>query len=1851
MSKFTHLHVHSHYSLLDGLPKIDEILDYAQKFGMDSVALTDHGVIYGAVEFYKKATERKIKPIIGTELYLALERMVDKKPNIDDKRYHIILLVKNEIGYKNLVKLLTKAHLEGFYYKPRIDEELLKQYSEGLICLSACLQGKIPKLILAKRIEEAEKTAQKYQEIFGTDNFYLELQHHPNIREQKIVNEALITISKKFGIPLVATNDCHYLKPEDAQAQDILMLINTGADPNDPERLTLKADDFSMRSPEKMAEDFKEIPEAIENTQKIVNLCNFQFTLGKTKLPQFEVPSGKTQDEYLRELCYRGLKRRFGENVSSEIIKRLEYELSVIKQTGFASYFLIVQDFVNWAKENRIVVGPGRGCLLLGTKILMADGTQKEIQKIEIGDSIISGEEKIRKVTNIFNYDINEKVAAIEAKMPPGKKLFLTADHKLLATRHQMCPVMKGDKKTICKPTCNRSCKNQLWKDYKLEWIEAKNLRKNDFLVYPITSSYHCREVIFDLFKFDKHLKGDKEFVWYEIGTNKLIPKKVKRYIKLDKKLARLLGFYLAEGFVRLEKKFKGKDISHGIIGFGFNKNEIKNIEEVRKLLWEIFGLNSSLAPHKKRGGIEVLAYSRVVAKFFKKLCGKGALNKSIPPQIIKSPNKIIISLLTALFKGDGSNKGVMRISFDSVSYNLISQVKLLLARLGIMASVKSRKYKEKNWNPSYKLTISGKQLFKYNQIFKDFRIPIKKQKFYRNDYFIQGNYIFFPVKNLEIKGYHGKVYDFTVEKDVSYVANDITVHNSVGGSLVSYLLNITNIDPLKYNLLFERFLNPERVSMPDIDLDFTDRRRDEVIEYVRQKYGQDKVAQIITFGTMAARAVIRDVGRALGYPYLFCDKIAKMIPFGQTLDETLAKIPEFRQLYEMDSTAQKLIEFARKLEGVARHASTHACGVVISAEPLDSICPLQHPTQDDEAIVTQYEMHSIEDLGLLKMDFLGLKNLTIIEDALARIYKVQDKKIDIENIPLDDKETFKLFQRGETIGVFQLECLPGDTIVSNTTLKKLYKRKNKKTLRSIYLNGGEVRSNRILSILESGEKELYTLIAENNWYIKASKDHYFLTENGWEKLENIKVGDKILIKTKAKHLVYNTCQICGKQIDGQKEGKSKFCYKCSASFYRNPSKKVSREKIKEGRLRFYQQGGKPWNYGVTTENNEIWRKTAEKISKALSGRTFEEVYGIEKAKELKKKISQRSKGENNPMFGKPSPHRKGGFREDLGHYVRSTWEADFARILKLHNLDYKYEPRTFRVIKQNGEIVHYTPDFYVKSTSNFYEIKGWLHELDQEKIELFQQQYPQYNLVLISATKFAEFALKYKTLINWECPRIPTKQSFNFIKVKEIKYSGKEKTYDIVMQSPGNNFVANGFLVHNSDGMRRYLKQLKPTEFEDIIAMVALYRPGPIQFIPDYIAGKHKKKKITPLHPKLKPILEKTFGVCIYQEQLMQIARDLAGFSLSEADVLRKAIGKKIKSLLLEQKEKLVEGMRKNGIEKEIAHKIWEWILPFARYGFNRSHATAYAQIAYQTAYLKAHFTVEFMSSLLTSEQADVERIGFLIEECKRMGIEVLPPDINESWRNFTAIPGKKQIRFGLLAIKNVGGNFVEALVKERELRGSFQSIEDFLLRINSKDLNKKSLESLIKAGVFDKFAERNLLFFNLEKLLEFNRENQRTKFIGQKGLFDKFSLKSKIQLQKTRPATKSEKLAWEKELLGLFVSSHPLEDFKHIFEKKIIKISELNSNSNKNNHRVKIGGIISRIKKIITRNGKPMLFMNLEDLSDKIEIVVFPSMIERNPTAFQENKIVLVSGRVDNRDGIPKLICEDIEEILEET
>ena len=1080
-SNFVHLHVHSHYSLLDGLIKIDDLITRAKECGMDALALTDHGTMYGAIEFYQKAKKAGIKPIIGVEAYVAKRGHLKKTPKLDSNPYHLVLLAKNQKGYKNLSKLTTIAHLKGHYYKPRIDKELLKKYSEGLIALSSCMRGEVPLHLSIGKDTEVEKMALEYQEIFGKGNFYLELQIHPGLEGQKDlhdeVNQKILNLSEKTDIPVVATNDVHYLDREDYEAHDILLCVQTGNIVTDQNRLRQgKEEDYSFRPPKEMEKLFKDVPEVISNTQKIANQCSLEFKLGEAILPRFEVPGGETPDSYLKKLCYRGLIERYAKNksllkkeeiskeelkevVGEKVFKRFQYEYGVIKKMGYAPYFLITWDFVKYAKDNKIIVGPGRG---------------------------------------------------------------------------------------------------------------------------------------------------------------------------------------------------------------------------------------------------------------------------------------------------------------------------------------------------------------------------------------------------------------------------------SAAGSIVSYALDITTIDPLRYDLLFERFLNPARISMPDIDLDFADDRRDEVIQYVTEKYGKERVSQIITFGTMAARNAIRDVGRALGMAYNDVDRIAKMIPMFMNLETALKKVPELKAAMDEDPAIERLVKMAQKLEGVARHASTHAAGVVISRDPLVEHVPIQHATRGDgSSTVVQYSMFDLEAIGLLKMDFLGLSNLTVIRNALRIIRKIRGKEIEIDKVPLDDQKTFELLRKGRTTGVFQLE----------------------------------------------------------------------------------------------------------------------------------------------------------------------------------------------------------------------------------------------------------------------------------------------------------------------------------------------------------------------------------------SSGMKRYLKELKPTKFEDIVAMVALYRPGPMEWIPDYIKGKHKPESVKYLHPKLEPILKETYGVAVYQEQVLRIARDLAGFSLGEADVLRKAVGKKIRKLLIEQKKKFVEGVEKEGHGKELGEKLFSFIEPFADYGFNKAHATCYAMIAYQTAYLKANYPAEFMAALLTSDQGNTDRVAIEVSECRQMEIEVLPPCVNESFVEFGVIKKTGNITFGLGAIKNVGLKPAEIIVGERQKNGKYKDLDDFVKRVCSHhEVGKKPLESLIQSGALDNLGERGVLLRNLDRILSYGGEMGRSSLNGQTDFFAGLKIDGApaFELRAAEPMPKKECLAWEKKLLGLYLSDHPLKEMEDFFVKNITSFSELKER--KRGDEVIVGGIVINIQKIITRSNEPMLFVKLADLSSEFETLIFPGLFKKNPDFWKEDKIIAIKGKVSDKDDEIKILADDYQEIDEE-
>ncbi len=1065
---FTHLHVHTEFSLLDGSCKIKEIVARAKELGMDSLAITDHGVMYGVIDFYKAAKEVGIKPIIGCEVYVAPGSRFNKEAGqSEDKYHHLVLLAENNKGYSNLMKIVSKGFIDGFYYKPRVDYEVLEQYHEGIIALSACLAGEVQKYLARGFYEEGKKVALKYQDIFGKGNYYLELQDH-GIPEQKMVNSSLLRMSKELDIELVATNDVHYINAEDSVAHDILLCIQTGKKVSDEDRMRYEGGQFYLKSEDEMRKLFPYALQALENTHKIAKRCNVEIEFGVTKLPRYDVPEGYTSWEYLNYLCTKGLNEKYPDD-DGTLRERLDYELGIINKMGYVDYFLIVWDFINYAKSNDIMVGPGRG---------------------------------------------------------------------------------------------------------------------------------------------------------------------------------------------------------------------------------------------------------------------------------------------------------------------------------------------------------------------------------------------------------------------------------SAAGSIVSYCLGITDIDPIKYDLLFERFLNPERVSMPDIDVDFCYERRQEVIDYVVRKYGKDRVVQIVTFGTLAARNVIRDVGRVLDLPYAIVDEVAKMIPkdIGITIQKALDQSEDFRKLYNSNEEVKNLINMAKRLEGLPRHTSMHAAGVVISQKSVDEYVPLSRAS--DGSVTTQYIMTTLEELGLLKMDFLGLRTLTVIQNAVKYAEKSTGRKIDINKIDYNDKNVLDYIGTGKTDGIFQLE----------------------------------------------------------------------------------------------------------------------------------------------------------------------------------------------------------------------------------------------------------------------------------------------------------------------------------------------------------------------------------------SSGMKNFMKELKPQSLEDIIAGISLYRPGPMDFIPKYLDGKNNPDNITYDCPQLEKILKPTYGCIVYQEQVMQIVRELAGYTLGRSDLVRRAMSKKKQSVMEKEKknfvygnpEENVKGCIANGIDEQIAIKIYNDMMDFAKYAFNKSHAAAYAVVSYQTAFLKYYYPVEYMAALMTSVIENSTKVSEYIVTSRSMGIKLLPPDINEGESGFSV--KNNSIVYGLSAIKSIGKSVIDTIVEERELNGKYTSLKNFIERLSGKEVNKRTVENFIKAGAFDSLdGNRRQLMTVYSRIIDSVNEEKKKSITGQMSLFDLVSDEDKadyeIRMPDLEEYSKEEKLAFEKEVLGVYVSGHPLEQYEDKWRKNVKSFTkdfitdEEGNTIAKDNTVTIVGGMIDTITLKTTRNGKTMAFITLEDLYGVMEILIFPNVLERYRYMLKENEKIFVKGKVsigDDEQG--KLICDQI-------
>ncbi len=1099
-ARFTHLHTHSHYSLLSALPKVDELIDRAVELKMPALALTDSGNMYGAIEFYKACKDAGIKPIIGVDAYLALRTRFDKQAGVDNRRTRLVLLAKNLTGYKNLIRLVTDANLEGFYYKPRVDAELLGKYAEGLVVISPSFNGPLTSALKNGDEKSALEKVLWYQKTFGTDNFFIEITHHPEIAGHEKLMEMLVKFGKENKVPIMAAHDVYYLDPEDKKARDTLTLVNSNAELSERTNEGENTGDFSFITETQAKKFFKDIPEALENTEKIADMCNLEITLGHWVFPNYKTIGGRSLDDELRYFVYEGIKaRKLPE--TPELIERVEYELKVIRDKGYAPYFLVVSDLLRHARE---------------TKILS-------------------------------------------------------------------------------------------------------------------------------------------------------------------------------------------------------------------------------------------------------------------------------------------------------------------------------------------------------------------------------------------------------------------TTRGSAAGSMVSYLIYITTVNPLEYRLPFNRFLNPERPSAPDIDMDIADNRRDEMIAYAKKKYGEAQVAQIGTFGTMMARGSVRDVARALGHPYSLSDRIAKLIPMGSqgfpmSIDHAMEIVPELKTAYKDEKEVKEIIDLAKKIEGCARHISVHAAGVVIAPTPLTDFTPLQFDPKGEGKVITEYDMYVMEDVGLLKLDFLGIKNLSILADAVALAKKIEGVDVDIENVPLEDKKTFAMLASGATGGLFQL----------------------------------------------------------------------------------------------------------------------------------------------------------------------------------------------------------------------------------------------------------------------------------------------------------------------------------------------------------------------------------------NGSGMTKHLKDLKPNTIHDINAMVALYRPGPMESIPQYIERKHNPALVTYLDPRMKSILSESYGVITYQDDVMLIAIELAGYSWLEADKLRKAMGKKIPAEMEAQKEKLLKGLVKNGMTEKKVDELWKLIEPFAAYGFNKAHAASYGKVAYQTAYMKANFPAIYMSAVLTADSGDVEKIAEIIGECKRMGIPVLPPSINESFSGFTVVkstslnsPLEKvavredtsarallysaggmsttpsladsstpfdkgdKIRFGLTTIKNFGEGIADAIIAERKKNGHYKSLADFLNRVRDRNLNKKSLEALIKAGALDDFGERGIMLANMENLLYYNKEQAKAPD-NQDSLFGKISggEAPEITLQPAPEATQTEKLVWEKELLGLYISGHPLDKFKEALEKREVTIAKIKAEMKEGMITV-IGGIVEEAKPIMTKKNDQMMFLKLSDFTGSIEVVIFPRVFEEFKKFLVTEKCIVIKGKISNRNDEISLIAEKIKEL----
>ncbi len=1955
--EFVHLHLHTQFSLLDGAIKIKELPEYAKQLGYQAVAITDHGNLFGSYKFYTTLKGAGLKPIIGMEAYItkgSLKTKIGKGSEdnyTDNQNHHIVLIAKNDVGLKNLMKLSSIGFLEGFHYKPRIDLEVLNQHREGLICLTACLKG-LPTYYAARGQEqEAERWLLKLLDIFGKEDLYVEIQHHWHLEEQDTANRILIKLARKHGLKLVATADVHYLRPEDKTAHMILTALQMKKTYQEllqsPIGQKLRSMELHFASPEEMWRRFENKFEGWEETllntlevaEKVADKLEY-FENKEYKMPVYEVPEGETLETYFRKLAIEGLKKRIKERGVAKDEKvyweRLEYEMDVISKMGFPGYFLIVQDFINWAKSQSIPVGPGRGCVLPDTNVMLGSGELKPIEKVEVGDFVLTHRGAVLPVLNKFVYDVDENLVKIEAG---NEELTLTHDHKVLALKTEKCKV-KSVKDTVCKPTCGRYCKEKPYKEYKLTWLPAEELKKGDFLVFPRQPSAN-KEIIFDLLEFVEKspaLRWNEKFIYYERGTNKLQTTKVPRFIKFDHKLAKILGYFISEGYTKA-------NADGGVVGFGFHIEEEEYAQEILSLFEEVFKVKGKIYKAKNRKALTVEFKTKIVAQFLRKLCGSRAANKKIPLQIVlNGKDEYVKTLIAYLFRGDGyAGKGskTLSIKYSTVSKTLAYQLRLLLARFGFWASITVRKRKNKNWNPEYSVKLSGAQLLKWNETFEGFPIKIPQQRFFRNDsFFVDEKFIYVKVRKVEKVPYKGKVYDITVPIDHSYTTSAVAIHNSAGGSLVAYALGITDIDPIKHDLLFERFLNPDRVSMPDIDVDFSKDRREEVIEYVRQKYGRDNVSQIITYNVLKSKSVIRDVCRALGVPLDKADKLAKLIPQGDTqgsqlsleemtdwtLQELKAKYGErpdiedavlkFRKMINEDPTLQEVVEIGKKLDGLTRHTGFHAAGVVIAPQPLKELVPLYARKEKDKEtkkekfiVATQYDMGVLEEIGLLKMDFLGLKTLTELDRMKKMVKQLYGKDIDFAKLDYEDPKVYELLKSGRTTGVFQLESRGMQNL-----LKKLKPDRFDDIIAVLALyRPGPLKSGLVESFvrrkhgkepitydfpeLEPILKETYGIWAYQEQIMKMSQvlagftpgeadtlrkgigkkrcltaSTLVLLEDG-STVELLKLIENIEFQREGKV----RCRFCNSDKtykNGDRGSKKSFyCLNCRKTFtveiLDKPLKVLALNenlKFEPSKIIEVHRNGEDTVYRLKLRYSGTVEATDKHLFLTPEG--WKPLKLLNKGEKIATPLtfSVKSSGGLTQKEAKLLGYLLGdGNLKDVVFYnsdeeilkdymslVKTLFpDSDFkiynnsnsGKVIYIHERNRKSSIRSIKkFLRSLGFKTQKAGDKFVPErimTSEIATVSAFLGALWSTDG----------SIVVAKNYEYAELLTKSKTLALQVLLLLRRLGITAILKEKIVNYKGERRTYYRVevrgkenlerfIETVGVHIVGKkqdkltSLKRRLKDKTQNYKKETIPSYFWKKLFEVAEakgLKKSELAREVGELGGINLNLNVSPerfrkyaLLVKEKELL-KLCDAQIFWDTVEDIefvgVKQTYDLTIENSNFVANACIVHNSDIIAKMKTKFIEGAVARGKDRKKIEELWNSIEKFASYSFNKSHSTAYAYLSFQTAFFKTYYPGVFFAVKLSTEENQNKFIS-LIKDAKLFGFELLPPDINKSDIHFTIEEkdGKQYIRYGLAKIKGVGEEAAKAIQEAKQKYGKFKSLADFIKKVDTRKVNKKVIEALIAAGAFDFTGESRE-----ELLRKVESQDKLSLAVGQNTLFAPKRKKKKIQ----NVEEFLEILKKERQLLGFYISGHPLDKYQYILEKIPYRIEDLHE---EDISEIKLAGVVVDFEEKRTRSGKYMAVFNLIDKTGLVECVVFPETYEEYKTKLGEDQIVIIEGYV---------------------